>query len=167
MRAMMQWANDGRTGDSGKRFFPSLHKSSLFARGYIAEISAHSTGTAIDVTLVAIPTAPVAKFDVAAAYAPCTGPAEKRSPDNSFDMGTGFDCFDGNSHTASAAISAEQMRWRALLVAVMASVLHKLPPRNGGTLCSPQGRSPHDDFLHPRPRVSVKIAAFRHRGLGR
>ena len=120
VRAMMQWASDGRTGDAGKRFFPRLHKSSLFARGYIAEISAHSTGTAVDLTLIAIPNTPVGKFDVAAAYAPCTGPAEKRSPDNSLDMGTGFDCFDVNSHTASAASSAEQSRRRSLLVAVMA-----------------------------------------------
>jgi D-alanyl-D-alanine dipeptidase len=120
VRAMASWANDGRAGDVNHRFFPRLRKSSLFARGYIAAVSAHSTGTAVDLTLIAMPSATAARFDVAAPYAPCTGPAAKRSPDNSLDMGTGFDCFDVNSHTASAAISAEQRRWRALLVAVMA-----------------------------------------------
>ena len=34
-------------------------------------------------------------------------------------MGTGFDCFDDKSHTASAAITPEQQRWRARLVAAM------------------------------------------------
>ena len=34
-------------------------------------------------------------------------------------MGTGFDCFDDKSHTASTAISAEQKRWRAKLTAVL------------------------------------------------
>ena len=34
-------------------------------------------------------------------------------------MGTGFDCFDEKSHTLSAAVTAEQKRWRAKLVAAM------------------------------------------------
>jgi zinc D-Ala-D-Ala dipeptidase len=120
VRAMAQWANDGRTGDLSSRFFPRLRKSSLFARGYIAARSAHSTGTAVDLTLIVASSAPAAIFDLAAPYGPCNGPAAKRSPDNSLDMGTGFDCFDVNSHTASAAISAEQRHWRVLLVKAMA-----------------------------------------------
>jgi D-alanyl-D-alanine dipeptidase len=120
VRAMASWANDGRAGEVGKRFFPRLSKSSLFARGYIAARSSHSTGTAVDLTLIRVSSAAAATFDVAASYGPCTGPAAKRSPDNSLDMGTGFDCFDVNSHTASAANDAEQRRWRAVLVAVMA-----------------------------------------------
>jgi D-alanyl-D-alanine dipeptidase len=120
VRAMASWANDGHTGNAGSRFFPRLSKSSLFARGYISAKSAHSAGIAVDLTLIAVPSAAAARFDLAASYGPCTGPAAKRSPDNSLDMGTGFDCFDVNSHTVSAAISAEQRRWRVLLVAVMA-----------------------------------------------
>jgi D-alanyl-D-alanine dipeptidase len=50
---------------------------------------------------------------------PCTGPAAQRAPDTSLDMGTGFDCFDEKSHTASAAITPEQKRWRNRLVAAM------------------------------------------------
>jgi len=46
-------------------------------------------GPAIDLTLVwtCRPGAQVAKFDPAAAYGPCTGPVEERSPDNSLDNG--------------------------------------------------------------------------------
>src|SRR5262249_33836745 len=39
--------------------------------------------------------------------------------DNAVDMGTGFDCFDAASYTASAAIGAEARRWRNVLLAAM------------------------------------------------
>src|SRR5262249_17662048 len=60
VRAMAQWANDGRGAGPGKRFFPRLDKSKLFALGYIAMRSAHSSGTAIDLTLVPLPRPPPA-----------------------------------------------------------------------------------------------------------
>jgi zinc D-Ala-D-Ala dipeptidase len=120
VRTMAQWANDGRAGGATKRFYPRLQKDVLFGLGYIASQSAHSTGTAIDLTLTEAPPAPVAAFDPTATYGPCTGPAAQRSPDTSIDMGTGYDCFDAVSSTASPAISAEQKRRRGLLVAAMA-----------------------------------------------
>lgn len=119
VRTMMQWARDTRSGNATKRFFPKLEKTSLFA-GYLAARSRHSTGTAVDLTLIEGQPRPVPAFNPATAYAPCTGGAAERSPDNSIDMGTGYDCFDTRSHTASPAITAEQRRWRTLLVAVMA-----------------------------------------------
>jgi zinc D-Ala-D-Ala dipeptidase len=119
VRAMAQWANDGRAAGATKRFFPRLDKAKLFALGYIAMRSAHSSGTAIDLTLVPLPTAPAAKFDPAASYGSCTGPAAQRAPDDSLDMGTGFDCLDPASHTANGAIGGEQRRHRATLVAAM------------------------------------------------
>jgi D-alanyl-D-alanine dipeptidase len=119
VRAMTAWANDGRPDGATKRFFPNLPKSSLSGLAYIGSRSQHSTGTAIDLTLIEISGAPAAAFDPAAAYGPCTGPAAQRSPDNSVDMGTSFDCFDPASHTASAAVGAEQRRWRNALVEAM------------------------------------------------
>jgi D-alanyl-D-alanine dipeptidase len=119
VRAMAQWASDGRGGVATKRFFPKLEKSTLFALGYIAARSAHSTGTAVDLTLVADPRTPAAVFDPAAAYGSCAGPAERRAPDDSVDMGTGYDCFDAASHTASGTVGPEQRHRRALLVAAM------------------------------------------------
>jgi D-alanyl-D-alanine dipeptidase len=119
VRAMSQWASDGRSGVATKRFFPKLEKSTLFALGYIAMRSAHSTGTAVDLTLVAVPRTAAAAFDPAAAYGSCAGPAERRAPDDSVDMGTGYDCFDAASHTASGTVGAEQRHRRALLVAAM------------------------------------------------
>jgi D-alanyl-D-alanine dipeptidase len=120
VRAMAQWANDGKADGASQRFFPTLRKYSLFAAGYIAAQSAHSGGSAVDLTLTAGASGPSAPFDATAHYGPCSGPRKQRSPDTSIDMGTGFDCFDSKSHTRSPAISAEQRRSRALLVAAMA-----------------------------------------------
>jgi len=120
VRAMAQWAKDRRPAGFNKRFFPKLEKTALFALGYIASRSRHSTGTAVDLTLIEKSPAQVAAFDPAARYAACTAPAAERAPDDSLDMGTGYDCFDVNSHTASAAIGTESRRRRSTLVAAMA-----------------------------------------------
>ena len=109
-----QRADDGAT----KRFYPKLDKRQLFA-GYIAAHSAHSEGIAVDLTLVPLPAPPAAAFDPHAAYGPCTAAAAARAPDNSLDMGTGFDCFDDKAHTANGTVTPDQARRRALLVAAM------------------------------------------------
>jgi len=123
VHAMAAWSHDGKnnrtSADATKRFFPTLQKGNLFALGYIASQSAHSTGTAIDLTLIKLPAVPVPPFDANARYGPCTAPASERAPDDSLDMGTGFDCFDTRSHTGSGAITVEQMRARATLGAAM------------------------------------------------
>jgi zinc D-Ala-D-Ala dipeptidase len=117
-RAMAQWARNGRDGGRQKRFFPRLEKNTLLA-GYIASVSRHSTGTAVDLTLIEPGRGPVETFDPSASYGPCTGPAAQRAPDNSLDMGTGFDCLDVNSRPRSTAVSVEQQRRRATLMATM------------------------------------------------
>ena len=119
VRAMWQWASDGRPAGASKRFFPHAEKRMLFALGYIAASSRHSTGTAVDLTLIerSRPAAPL--FDPAASYAPCTAPASARAPDDSLDMGTGYDCLDAASNTRNPAIGAEQRRSRTALVAAM------------------------------------------------
>ncbi len=119
VRAMAQWADDGRAGGATKRYYPKLQKQNLFALGYIASRSEHSAGTTVDLTIVEIDHPAVAPFDRSASYGPCTGPAAQRSPDDSIDMGTGYDCFDIASHTASSAITPEQRRRRNQLVSAM------------------------------------------------
>jgi zinc D-Ala-D-Ala dipeptidase len=114
--AMARWSQSGDT--TTKRFYPELEKRTLFAYGYIAAQSVHSTGTAIDLTLIAR-NAPPAPYDPSVRYGACTGPAPARAPDNSLDMGTGFDCFDPRSYTASGLIAPEQKRARAALLAAM------------------------------------------------
>jgi D-alanyl-D-alanine dipeptidase len=118
--AMAAWAQGSRD-QSTRRFFPALRKNTLFALGYIAAHSAHSTGIAVDLTLIQRRAPPTDRFDRAAHYGPCTGQASERAPDSSIDMGTGFDCFDPRSFTSSAAITPEQKRWRSVLLDAMRS----------------------------------------------
>jgi zinc D-Ala-D-Ala dipeptidase len=119
VRAMAAWAHDGDDSAATRRFYPELQKRNLFRLGYIAAQSKHSTGTTVDLTLIKLPAASAAAFDPAARYGPCTGPAARRAPDNSIDMGTAFDCFDLRSYGANKAISPEQKHWRGVLTAAM------------------------------------------------
>ena len=117
---MYAWARDQRETTAQRRYNPKMRKEDLFRLGYIARHSGHSTGKAVDLTLVRLPVPQVASFDPHAAYADCTGPRQLRAPDNSVDMGTGYDCSDENAHTGSKAITPQQRKWREILVSAMA-----------------------------------------------
>jgi D-alanyl-D-alanine dipeptidase len=115
---MVRWSREAR--DNGHRFNPAINKRDLFRLGYIASHSEHSTGAALDLTLVDLTADNSAVFDPAKTYADCTAPVEKRAPEGSIDMGTGYDCTDLKGHTRSSAITPEQRHWREVLIAAMA-----------------------------------------------
>jgi len=115
---MVKWSRDPR--DNGHRFNPAIDKRNLFALGYIAAYSQHSTGAALDLTLVDLTAYNSAKFDPARSYADCTAAVADRAPEGSIDMGTGYDCTDLKGHTRSTAITPEQRRWREALISAMA-----------------------------------------------
>ena len=117
---MVAWSRNGKETPAERRFNPALRKADLFRLGYIATRSGHSTGAALDLTLVDLTADNSAKFDPGKAYADCTAPAEARAPEGSVDMGTGYDCSDVKSHTAAPSITPAQRRWRQTLVAAMA-----------------------------------------------
>jgi D-alanyl-D-alanine dipeptidase len=121
VQAFVAWAASAETSLDHRRFHPRTAKTALFPEGYIARTSSHSQGVAVDLTLVALPAAAQPAFDPAAAYGPCNGAAEQRAPDNSVDMGTGFDCFDPMSHTQSREVPLASRRWRSRLVEAMAA----------------------------------------------
>ena len=104
----------------GKRYNPAFSKADLFRLGYIATHSGHSTGAALDLSLVDLKADNSATFDPAKDYGDCTANVNLRAPDGSVDMGTGYDCSDVKSHTAAKSITAAQRRWREKLVLVMA-----------------------------------------------
>jgi D-alanyl-D-alanine dipeptidase len=116
---MVLWAQNGRQTPAERRYNPAFGKADLFRLGYIAEHSGHSTGAAVDLTLVDLGADNSGKFDPNKAYADCTAPASARVPEGSVDMGTGYDCSDLKAHTAAAAITPAQRRWRNLLLAAM------------------------------------------------
>ena len=117
---MVAWSRNGRETAAERRYNPAFRKADLFRLGYIATHSGHSTGSALDLTLVDLDADNSAGFDPTKPYADCTAPADARAPEGSVDMGTGYDCSDVKSHTAARSITPAQRRWRNMLTAAMA-----------------------------------------------
>lgn len=111
----VRWAKD--LGDERRKaeFYPRVEKSRLFEDGYIAEKSGHSRGSTMDVTLVRLPALPAPRPRPGQESVPCYAPRAERYPDNSVDMGTGFDCFDTLSHTDDPRVQGAQRANRDLL----------------------------------------------------
>ena len=72
-------------------FYPELEKQELFAKGYIAKLSSHSRGSAVDLTLLDMKSG------------------------KELDMGGPFDLFSERSHPDYRGISAEQYDNRMIL----------------------------------------------------
>lgn len=69
----------------------------------------------MDLTLVALPAGPQRPYVPGENLFPCTAPAGQRFPDNTIDMGTGYDCFDSRSHTADQRVPAQARQNRQIL----------------------------------------------------
>ena len=76
-------------------FYPDLEKQSLFAEGYIAKLSSHCRGSAVDLTLLDMKTG------------------------KELDMGTPFDLFSEKSHPDYRGITDEQYGNRMILQRAM------------------------------------------------
>ena len=117
---MIAWAQNGQETLADRRYSPRLPKKDLFRLGYLATRSGHSTGAALDLTLVDLKADNSGSFDPRKVYSDCTADAAARAPENSVDMGTGYDCSDPKAHTAATSITPAQRRWRKLLLEAMA-----------------------------------------------
>jgi D-alanyl-D-alanine dipeptidase len=115
----IRWAKDAKNTKMKKEFYPTVRKSDLFKKGYIAKKSAHSRGSAVDLTIVPIPLPIQETYTEDQELCECHLPAEKRFKDNSIDMGTGFDCFHPLSWTESKGIGPKQRQNRFMLKSVM------------------------------------------------
>ncbi|MEV6172325.1 M15 family metallopeptidase [Streptomyces sp. NPDC051954] len=111
----VRWAEDLDDQAMKDEFYPKVDKTRLFADGYIAEKSGHSRGSTVDLTIVPLPAKPTRPYRPGEPLVPCYAPQDERFPDNSVDMGTGFDCFDTLSHTLDPRIQGEQRTHRLLL----------------------------------------------------
>jgi zinc D-Ala-D-Ala dipeptidase len=150
---MWAWAQNGRETPADRRFNPAFRKRDLFRLGYIATHSGHSTGSALDLTLVDLAADNSARFDPGKVYADCTAPAADRAPEGSVDMGTGYDCTDLKGHTAASSITPAQRRWRHELVAAMATEGFANYFREWWHFSLPGAHGPAYDFpIQPRTR---------------
>ena len=92
--AFVRWAADPNDQATKARYYPNIDKSALFAAGYIAKNSSHSTGMAVDLGLAM---------------------ADGRV----LDFGSSYDLSDPMSSTASTAVSAAARSNRAVLRSLM------------------------------------------------
>ncbi|MFF2851161.1 M15 family metallopeptidase [Streptomyces sp. NPDC058001] len=111
----VRWAKDLDDQRMKAEFYPLVDKTRLFEDGYIAEKSGHSRGSTVDLTVAKLPALPTRAYIPGEPLTPCYGPRDQRFPDNSVDMGTGFDCFDTLSHTDDPRVTGSQRARRDLL----------------------------------------------------
>jgi D-alanyl-D-alanine dipeptidase len=114
------WSHDPKAQSMKGEFYPRVAKSRLFADGYIAARSGHSRGSTVDLTVVKLPAAHTRVYRPGERLTPCYAPVAKRFPDDSIDMGTGFDCFDTLAHTMDPRVRGAQRADRMLLRNAMA-----------------------------------------------
>lgn len=91
VKHFLQWSKEPSDTMMKSVFYPGIHKSTIFSRGFVARKSGHSRGSTVDLTLV---------------YA-ATG--------EEVDMGGPFDFFGERSHTFSEQITEQQRQNRLLL----------------------------------------------------
>lgn len=115
----VSWARDLGDQRMKAEFYPRVDKRRLFADGYIAQRSAHSRGSTVDLTIVRRPPARQERYRPGDALRDCAAPRDERFGDNSLDMGTGYDCFDPRSHTLDPRITGAARRNRLLLKRTM------------------------------------------------
>lgn len=145
VKAFMAWASTPDPGAT-KGYYPHLKKSQLVP-GYIASRSQHSTGAAVDLTLIRPGAAP---RQGEPQESDCTAPMNRGE---SLDMGTAFDCFDPKANTASPVIAAEQRKNRSLLLDIMKSAGFKNYAAEWWHFSYPSagGAKRYDFPIEPRP----------------
>lgn len=112
------WAKVLKDTKMRTEFYPTVDKTRLFADGYIAAHSGHSRGSTVDLTIIPLGSK-IPTEDTKRTQLNCTKPKLQRSPDNSLDFGTGFDCFSPLSHPDYQEISAQAKANRLLLQLLM------------------------------------------------
>lgn len=114
----VRWAADFGDTLTKREFYPTLEKPVLLEEVYIATRSSHTRGSAVDLTIIALPPAQQPVFDIAA-QCDCSQGSTAGERDNSIDMGSGFDCFHEISHTANPDLTEQQRANRLLLKSIM------------------------------------------------
>ena len=120
VNSFVSWAKRLDDQRMKAEFYTGVDKANLFRDGYIAEQSGHSRGSTMDLTLVRLPARQTRPYVRGQKLVDCTAPQAQRFPDNSIDMGTGFDCFSTLSWPLDPRIQGQQLRNRVTLLNGMA-----------------------------------------------
>lgn len=98
-------------------FYPDISKKRLFIEGYIAARSGHTRGSTMDLTIVPADSS-IPKY-ANQELVSCKASYLRRFPDNSLDMGTGFDCLDPMAHPDNREVGIVAYQNRMTLQALM------------------------------------------------
>lgn len=119
--AFMGWVQKGSGSETQEEYHPRIAKSDLLKKGYIASVSSHSRGVAVDLTLIR-------RRHSKGEYEQLSRPPHTDCSANStrtetaeLDMGTSWDCFDSLSNTRHPGVTTEAKSNRRLLTRVMAA----------------------------------------------
>lgn len=93
------WSADASDQKMKEHYYPHVNKADFFRLGYVAELSSHTRGSTVDLTIVQVD-------------------AEGRELQE-LDMGTPFDFMDDTSNALSKAVSMEAQNNRKLLRQLM------------------------------------------------
>ncbi len=115
------WATQIKNITMRTEFYPTVDKKNLFRDGYIAYQSGHSRGSTLDLTIVPL-NSKIPSYNPTLKQVSCTASQQKRSPDNSLNFGTGFDCFSPVSHPDYQQLSPQIKANRLLLQTIMKQV---------------------------------------------
>jgi D-alanyl-D-alanine dipeptidase len=94
----VRWARDLQDTRMKSKYYPDVEKKDLFSQGYIADRSGHSRGSAVDLTIVSIPS---------------------DGSERELDMGTGFDLFSPSSAPQDLSMTPTHRGHRLLLQTLM------------------------------------------------
>jgi len=102
---MVAWTLHGGAPDP--RWYPRVRRDALMLEGYVGTQSSHSHGSTVDLAI--------------ASLSGTDGPPPRcgATVPGMLDFGTGFDCFDPSSETASLAVGTEAAANRNRLVTAM------------------------------------------------
>ena len=105
VRAFVDWVKKP-DAKGNERHYPRTPRADLVKLGYISAASNHSYGTAVDLTLIALPTER-AQARRGATTMGLRGPQGRARTRRELDMETGFDCFDLNSRNPALLGSSD------------------------------------------------------------
>jgi len=100
----LAWSRDPARAEMKAEFYPRTGKAMLFALGYLANRSAHSRGSTVDLGIVPREISSASPPDPSQPLKACTAPKSERFEDGTIDFGTGFDCLDVLATTSNALV---------------------------------------------------------------
>lgn len=95
VRRFLRWSEQPEDGRTKEKYYPNIARGEMVSKGYVASKSAHSRGSAVDLTLYRLDT------------------------NEMVPMGTCFDFMDERSHHAAKTLSDGEAQNRLLLRAIM------------------------------------------------